>query len=131
MSAPRARLLLVAVCVLSAPIPVLAAGAVGTYSELVNKLVSIMGIGAVVLVTLGFAAYFYGVSTNILQFSSESGVEKRKAFFFWGIIILFVMLSIPGILRLLGRTLFTTQGAASQEQNLTHGQQLTPGTRRV
>lgn len=107
------------------PGAVVAAGAVGTYSELVNKLVSIMSIGALVLVTLGFAAYFYGMSANILQFSSESGVEKRKAFFFWGIIILFVMLSIPGILRLLGRTLFTTQGAPSQQQKPAAGQQST------
>ena len=84
-----------------------------------------MSIGSIVIVTLAFAAYFYGLSTNILQFSSESGVEKRKAFFFWGIIILFVMLSIPGILRLLGRTLFTNQGAPSQQQQLAPGQQRT------
>ena len=120
----RIRLLSV-VCVAALPAVALAAGAVGTYSELVNKLVSIMGIGSIVLVTLGFAAYFYGMSANILQFSSESGAEKRKAFFFWGIIILFVMLSIPGILRLLGRTLFTTQGAPSQQQQLAPGQQRT------
>ena len=84
-----------------------------------------MSIGSIVIVTLAFATYFYGLSTNILQFSSESGVEKRKAFFFWGIIILFVMLSIPGILRLLGRTLFTNQGAPSQQQQLAPGQQRT------
>ena len=111
--------------IVALPAVALAAGAVKTYSDLVNKLVSIMGIGSIVLVTLGFAAYFYGMSANILQFSSESGVEKRKAFFFWGIIILFVMLSIPGILRLLGRTLFTNQSAPSQQQQLAPGQQRT------
>jgi len=111
--------------IVALPAVALAAGAVKTYSDLVNKLVSIMGIGSIVLVTLGFAAYFYGMSANILQFSSESGVEKRKAFFFWGIIILFVMLSIPGILRLLGRTLFTNPSAPSQQQQLAPGQQRT------
>ena len=111
--------------IVALPAVALAAGAVKTYSDLVNKLVSIMGIGSIVLVTLGFAAYFYGMSANILQFSSESGVEKKKAFFFWGIIILFVMLSIPGILRLLGRTLFTNPSAPSQQQQLAPGQQRT------
>jgi len=111
--------------IVALPAVALAAGAVKTYSDLVNKLVSIMGIGSIVLVTLGFAAYFYGMSANILQFSSESGAEKRKAFFFWGIIILFVMLSIPGILRLLGRTLFTNPSAPSQQQQLAPGQQRT------
>lgn len=101
-----------------------AAGAVRTYSELVDKLVSIMGIGVFILVTLGFVAYFYGISTNILQFGTESNPEKKKAFFFWGIIILFVMLSVGGILRMLGRTLFTNQGAPSQQQ-LAPGQQST------
>jgi succinate dehydrogenase/fumarate reductase cytochrome b subunit len=102
--------------IISSPVIAFAAGAVNTYSELVNKLVSIMGIGVFILVTLGFVGYFYGISTNILQFSSESGVEKRKALFFWGIIILFVMLSVGGILRLLGNTLFTRQGATGQLQ---------------
>ena len=121
-----ARIKLVSVvCIVAIPSIALAAGAVKTYSDLVNKLVSIMSMGSVVLVTLGFAAYFYGMSANILQFSSESGVEKRKAFFFWGIIILFVMLSIPGILRLLGRTLFTNPSAPSQQQQLAPGQQRT------
>ncbi|MDO8522162.1 MAG: hypothetical protein Q7S08_02655 [bacterium] len=120
-----ARTRLMIVCVVMAPAVALAAGAVGTYSELVEKLVSIMSLGSIVLVTLGFAAYFYGMSANILQFSNENSVEKRKAFFFWGIIILFVMLSIPGILRLLGRTLFTNQGAPSQQEQLAPGQQRT------
>ena len=121
-----ARIKLVSVvCIVAIPSIALAAGAVKTYSDLVNKLVSIMSMGSVVLVTLGFAAYFYGMSANILQFSSASGVEKRKAFFFWGIIILFVMLSIPGILRLLGRTLFTNPSAPSQQQQLAPGQQRT------
>jgi hypothetical protein len=110
--------------VVATPSMVFAAGAVNTYSGLVNKLVSIMGIGALVLVSLGFAAYFYGMSANILQFSGENSVEKRKAFFFWGIIILFVMLSVGGILRIVGRTLFTNQGAPNQQQ-LAPGQQST------
>ena len=58
-----------------------------------------------VLIVAGIVVYFYGVSTNILNFSDESG-EKLKAYFFWGIIVLFVMVSIWGILRLLQRTLF-------------------------
>lgn len=106
------------------PAVALAAEAVNTYGELIDKLVSILSMGAGVLVVLAFVGYFYGISANILQFSSESGVEKRKAFFFWGIIILFVMLSVGGILRMVGRTLLTPRDAPGQQQ-LAPGQQRT------
>lgn len=94
-----------------------AASAVSTYSGLVNQLVSLMNMGVAVLVTLGFVAYFYGMSSNILQFGGESNPEKKKAFFFWGIIILFVMLSVGGILRVVQNTFFP----ASTLQNTVTG----------
>ena len=115
MSMPRIRLI-ASVFVVMTPAIAFAASAVKTYSGLVNQLVSLMNMGVAVLVTLGFVAYFYGMSANILQFGSESNPEKKKAFFFWGIIILFVMLCVGGILRAMQRTLFTNQGAPSQQQ---------------
>jgi hypothetical protein len=49
--------------------------------------------------------YFWGIATNIPHFGDEKGAEKRKSFFFWGLIILFVMVSIWGIIQLLQNTL--------------------------
>ena len=81
------------------------AAAPRTFLDLSNLIVLILDNATAVLVVAGIVVYFYGVSTNILSFSEEGG-EKLKAYFFWGIIVLFVMVSIWGILRLLQSTLF-------------------------
>lgn len=77
-----------------------------TFSELAEKLVGLMNAATGVLILLGLVVYFWGMSINILKF--EEDVEKRKAYLVWGIIVLFVMLSIWGIIALLQNTLFGT-----------------------
>ncbi len=86
-------------------IPAVALAAPRTLQELAGNLVDLLNNATAVLVLAGIVVYFYGVSTNILNFSDEAG-EKLKAYFFWGIIVLFVMVSIWGILNLLQNTLF-------------------------
>ncbi len=81
------------------------AEAARTFQELAVDIVDILDATTAVLIVAGIVVYFYGVSTNILNFS-EDGAEKVRAYFFWGIIVLFVMVSIWGILRLLQNTLF-------------------------
>ncbi|MDP3965176.1 MAG: hypothetical protein Q8Q13_00040 [bacterium] len=106
MKVVRIRLLgIVSVMTLPA-IASAAGGAVGTYGDLVNLLVSLMNNAVAVLIALALAVYFYGMSSNIIQFGSEENIEKKKAFFFWGVIILFVMVSIWGILRIVQNTFF-------------------------
>lgn len=80
------------------------AAAPRTWSELVYSLVSLMNAGAITLITLAFVGYFYGISSNILVFGEDTDGAKRRAYFVWGVIILFVMVSIWGILRLLQNT---------------------------
>ncbi len=89
---------------LAAP-AVASAEAARTFQELAVDIVDIFDATTAVLIVLGIVVYFYGVSTNILNFSDDGG-EKVRAYFFWGIIILFVMVSIWGILGLLKNTLF-------------------------
>ncbi len=80
------------------------AAAPRTWSELAYTLVSLINTGAVTLMTLAFVVYFYGISSNILNFEGDTDGKKRKSYFVWGVIILFVMMSIWGILRLLQNT---------------------------
>ncbi len=86
-------------------IPSVALAAPRTFGELANLLVLILNNATTVLIVLGIVVYFFGISTNILKFSEEGG-EKLRQYFFWGVIVLFVMVSIWGILRLLQNTLF-------------------------
>ena len=98
--------------------PLAAEAAPQTFQDLANLIVTILDNATAVLVVLGIVVYFYGISTNILKFG-EGDKEKFKNYMVWGVIVLFVMVSIWGILRLLQSTLFgdsvsPTNGAAQQ-----------------
>lgn len=103
------RNLLIASLVLLTPAVALAAAitAPHTWKDLVDRLVALMNQGIATLITLGVAFYFYGIWQNIREFGEKSdSSEKRKAYFFWGIVVLFVMVSVIGILRIMQNTLF-------------------------
>ena len=105
--------------VLLSPALAFAQGAPRTFADLANLFVVILNNATTVLIVAGIAVYFYGISTNILKFG-EGEHEKLKNYFVWGIIVLFVMVSIWGILGLLQSTLFggssfnATNGASQQ-----------------
>jgi hypothetical protein len=98
------RLLTIIVLALAAPSIALAA-APRTFAELANFIVTILDSAAGLLVLAGIVIYFYGLSTNILKMKDEGG-EKMRSYFVWGIIVIFIMVSIWGILELLQNTLF-------------------------
>ena len=82
------------------------AAAARTFQELALSVAKIIDTATITLVVLGLVVYFWGMAVNIPHFGDEKGAEKQKAFFFWGILILFVMVSIWGIIQLLQNTLF-------------------------
>lgn len=88
------------------------AAAPRTFSELANLLVQIINSTTTVLIVGGIVVYFWGLSTNILKFSEGGGTEKIKNYFVWGILVLFVMVSIWGIIGLLQSTLFGSSAYA-------------------
>jgi len=77
-----------------------------TFNELALKVVEILDTATFTLIILGIVVYFWGIAVNIPHFGDEKGAEKQKSFFFWGIVILFVMVSIWGIIKLIQNTLF-------------------------
>lgn len=117
----RKTRLILALSALFAPFTAFAA-APRTFQGLANVVVNVLNNATAVLVVAGIVVYFYGVSTNILKFG-EGDREKLKNYFVWGILVLFVMVSIWGILHLLQDTLFggnsfnATNGAPQQPGN--------------
>lgn len=91
--------------------PSLALAAPRTFQELASYLVFLMNNAVAVLIVLGLIIYFWGVTANLKK-ASEGDAEARKNIIFWGVIALFVMVSVWGILRLLQNTLFSGAGAA-------------------
>lgn len=95
--------LFLAVAILGLPIVALAAAS--TFEGLALEIVKLLNTATFVLIMFGLAMYFWGMVKSIPHFGDEKGGERRTAFFWWGIIVLFVMVSIWGIVQLLQNTL--------------------------
>ena len=91
-------------------LPTVALAAPQTFYDLAQIIVQLFNNAVLVLITFGLVAYFWGIAMNVGHFGDEKGQEKLKAYFFWGILILFVMVSIWGIVNLLEATLFPGAG---------------------
>lgn len=82
---------------------VAAAAAPATYRDLVTNLIAIMNYSIGTLVVLGVVLYLYGSAMNIIKTKEGDSSQNRK-FLLMGIVILFVMVSVWGILELLQAT---------------------------
>lgn len=88
-------------------LPVLAfASTPRTFTDLANQIITILSNTTFVLMLAGIAIYFWGVSSNMIKISKGEG-ETLKTQFVWGIMVLFVMVSIWGIIQILQNTLFS------------------------
>lgn len=85
--------------------PAIVFAAPRTFSDLAGNVVQILNAGIGTIIILGLVIYFYGVATSIPRLKADDG-ERLRAHFLWGIIALFVMVSVWGILGLLRNTLF-------------------------
>lgn len=89
-----------------------------TLRDLVEQIVDILNTATGVLVAAALVAFLYGAAYNMLK-AGERGSGALREFLVWGVIILFVMVSIWGILNMLQQTLFGSgaNGGTSQQSN--------------
>lgn len=85
--------------------PSIALAALNTFTDLANLALKIINSGIGVVLILGIVIYFYGVATSIPKMK-EGDPERLRAHFFWGLLALFVMFSVWGILNVVANTLF-------------------------
>ena len=103
------RLLLLAALVL----PELAlAQAPTTFQALANVIVRILNAGVVLLIAATIVYYFYGITKDIWSMKEGKASEHLGGYLFRGILVLFVMISIWGIIQLIQYTLFGSPQSA-------------------
>lgn len=94
-------------------VPAVALAAPQTFKELVDRTVVIMDLLVPTLVAASVVIYFFGIAQNVLQFGDPSHRgEKMKAFYGYGLLVLFVMVSVWGILRIMVATFFSSEGSS-------------------
>lgn len=83
-----------------------------TLRDLVGQIVTLLNTATGVLVAAALVAFLYGAAYNMLK-AGERGSGALRQFLVWGVIILFVMVSIWGILNVLQQTLFGSGSGSS------------------
>lgn len=85
-------------------VPHITMAANNVFNDLVNKLVGIINIIAPILISLAIVLFFFHTGKGIFGQAKDSGAAQSqlKETLFWGVIIIFVMVSIWGILNLIG-----------------------------
>jgi fumarate reductase subunit D len=96
------------------------AAAPTTFRDLSDQIVTILNSATGVLVVLGLVVYFWGVSSNLFS-NSEHGRANLRSYIIWGLAIIFVMVSIWGILSLLQNSLFGGSAASPTSGVVSNG----------
>jgi heme/copper-type cytochrome/quinol oxidase subunit 4 len=85
-------------------IPVLALAQPSTFSDLINLFIDIINEAIPIIIALAIVVFFWGLAKFIISTGGGKEKEDAKNIIFWGIIVLFILLSIWGIVRLLKDT---------------------------
>ena len=85
--------------------------AVENFACFAEWLGTMFGAGTALLVGGALVLYFWGIAYGMFGYSaagSATGIEKLRGIILWGLLAIFVMFSIWGIIRVLGLALFGT-----------------------
>ncbi len=82
------------------PNTVFAAG-INNFADIVRKLTDVMSATIPGLFSLALLLFFWGIAKFVLNTSDEKAVAEGRKTMFYGIIALFVIFSVWGIIRLL------------------------------
>jgi hypothetical protein len=113
----RKRVLIFSLVFAMLPLLVDAAGptaAPRTFKELANQAVTVLSAAVVTIVILAVAIYAWRIASNMFKLS-EGDTGAYRAFVFWGVMIIFVMVSVWGIVRVLQMTFFQTGQTSIQQ----------------
>lgn len=86
------------------PLPALAAPR--TFAELANLIVTILNSATGLLILAAIVIYFGGIAMKMRKTGAEDA-QGLRTYILWGVVIIFVMVSIWGILELIQTTIFS------------------------
>src|SRR3989344_7867560 len=84
----------------------------GNIEDIVQSISSIIALALPIVVALGLLAFFWGLVKFIFAAGDEAAKDEGKRIMLWGIIALFVMVSVWGIVGFIGDALEIEQGGS-------------------
>jgi hypothetical protein len=82
----------------------------GNFSQLLLSIGTIINTALPIIVALALLFFFYGLAKFILASGDEEARKQGKHIMIWGIVALFVMVSVWGLVAFLGQALGIQQG---------------------
>lgn len=76
-----------------------------TFSSFIDEVLSVIYVIIPILSTIAFIVFFWGLSKFILNSGSKEGIEKGKDYMLWGILALFILLTVRVIIGLIATDL--------------------------
>jgi len=80
-------------------------GGESTITTVINEVLGVISILVPILFTLAFIVFFWGLAKFILHSGSPAEIEKGKEYMFWGILALFILISVKTIIVLISTDL--------------------------
>ena len=86
----------------------------GNLETLLRSVGRLIDIALPIVVAIGLLAFFWGLVKFIFAAGSEDAKEDGKRLMIWGIVALFVMVSVWGLVRFVGNAFNIDQGGTVQ-----------------
>jgi hypothetical protein len=77
-----------------------------TFKSFITFIIDLLHIINPILSLLAFIVFFWGLSKFILSSGSSTEVQKGKTYMLWGILALFILLTVNSILNIVSNELF-------------------------
>jgi len=87
-------------------IPFIVFAAPKNITDIINLLIGIIKQASILVVALALLFFFWGLAKFILQAGNEEKKNEGRQIMVWGIIALFIMISVWGIITVLENTFF-------------------------
>ena len=99
------KILLAAALLMASPF---AASAVSNLTDFVTAVTGWVGVIIPLIITISMLFFFWGLLKYFLSGGDEAEKEKSKDFMIWGVVVLFVMASLWGLVAFLQNTVGIT-----------------------
>jgi len=94
-------------------VPALASAQLGNVDSLLRSIGRLIDIALPIVVGLALLGFFWGLALFIFAAGDEGKKDEAKSKMIWGIVALFVMVSVWGLVRFVGDALQIDQGEGS------------------
>jgi len=87
-------------------LPIVAFAQLDNTKEIINNAGGLVNDATIIVVAIALLVFFWGLMKFIVKAGDEAEVKKGKGLMIWGVVALFVMVSIWGIVYFIGEELF-------------------------